>query len=188
MLLDSLAGFLALSHIYFKSFEIYWCNDNILGSVSFIEHRSQSIEHPHLHDQYISIILNMYGEPYKYVFWLFGDVIWANSHAGKWLFRSVGVQGNGLSRKRVWGNGWTHWALKWIYFPVSIHNNISRIAIFGAPSSLLWEIDIYVQWLFYAEFYTQQLLFGAFFDIVRIFGSAKAKNKYTFPSQCMIIL
>ncbi len=35
-----------------KSFEIYWCNDNILRFVSFIEHCSQSVEH--LHGQYIA--------------------------------------------------------------------------------------------------------------------------------------
>ncbi len=37
-----------------KHFEIYWCNDNILWSVSFIEHCSQSIDHPHLQGQYIA--------------------------------------------------------------------------------------------------------------------------------------
>ncbi len=33
------------------------------------------------------------------------------------------------------GYFWQWWALKWICFPISIHYNISKTGIFGAPSS-----------------------------------------------------
>ncbi len=45
---------LSLYRYISKSVEIYRCNDNIQQSVSFIEHCSQSIEHLHLHGQYIA--------------------------------------------------------------------------------------------------------------------------------------
>ncbi len=49
---------LSLYQYISKNSEIYWCNDNILQSVLFTEHCSQSIEHPHLHGQYFARVHN----------------------------------------------------------------------------------------------------------------------------------
>ncbi len=45
---------LSLYQYISKSFEIHRSNDNILQSVSLIEHCSQSIEYPHLGAQYVA--------------------------------------------------------------------------------------------------------------------------------------
>ncbi len=82
---------------------------------------------------------------------------------------------------------WQCSALKWIYFPVSIQYNIWNISIFRGPIPLLHgKIHICTYWLFYTKFNAQQLLYEAFFDIMRIFGSNQSESE-SFLFQYMII-
>ncbi len=58
---------------------------------------------------------------------------------------------------------WQRWAVNWVYFSVSVQNNISTISMFWAPSSTPWEIDMCARGLFCTKFNSKQLLFEAFF-------------------------
>ncbi len=49
---------------------------------------------------------------------------------------------------------------------------------FEPPSSTPGEIDICARILFWTKFNFDQLLFEAFFDAMRIFGSVQPKSKY----------
>ncbi len=46
----------------------------------------------------------------------------------------------------------------------------------------LEEIDLCAHRFFLYEIYSQQLLFEAFFDVIRIFGSIRPKSESTFPT------
>ncbi len=41
--------------------------------------------------------------------------------------------------------------------------------------------------LFYTKFNSEQLLFEAFFDVMRIFGCVELQSEFTFPLQYIII-
>ncbi len=57
---------------------------------------------------------------------------------------------------------------------ILVHYKISKMEIFGVPSSIfLWEIDICDHWVFCGKFNPEQLLFEAFFDIIRIVCSVQ---------------
>ncbi len=71
---------------------------------------------------------------------------------------------------------WQRRGLKWIYFPVFAHYNISMMAIFG-----MREIDICAHWLFCTELVAQRLLLTAFLGVTRIFSSVKGQSEYTLP-------
>ncbi len=75
---------------------------------------------------------------------------------------------------------WQHWAVNWMYFSISVQNNISTISIFQSPSSTLRE-NICARGLVCMKFNSKQLLFQAFFDIMRIFGSIEPQSELNFP-------
>ncbi len=65
--------------------------------------------------------------------------------------------------------------------------NVSKLTIFGAPSSTYGKIDACSHWLFCTEFNARQLLFEAFSQIMRIFDSIEPESESTFPFQYNII-
>ncbi len=73
-----------------------------------------------------------------------------------------------------------HLALKRSYFPISVHYNISKMANFKSPSSTPRGDRTCAHRIFCIKFNFEQLLFEAFFDIIRIFcGILPKTNPYS---------
>ncbi len=69
---------------------------------------------------------------------IFGRFWWEKKIGFLWYFRCFSLRKQ-LSITFIWSIRWCNryfwqcWTIKWIYFPVSVHYNISNISIFGVP-------------------------------------------------------
>ncbi len=64
----------------------------------------------------------------------------------------------------------------------------SNLPIFQDPSSTLEEIEMRTRGLFWTKFNSKKLLFEAFFNAMRIFGSVEPQIEYNLPFPYRIIL